>query len=366
MQPKLSPHLHLDRIQGIRLAEDSVENCRAFMLGHGIRNELVVEQIEGFTHCHMSSAWTAGFAPDNNTLSFQDHARDLTQEILWALLISPHLFEFKNLEALASGVRVRENIANAARKTALAFKTEAAERPVAFWQYVEEAGFILQPGANLITALISATQPEATGKLYDFSCYRASEYVILLGLAQEAHAHHPELFDALQKLNEVHAVRSGQFHEVFLHEYGSLAAPLPAHFFVPGDRLWFRNPDEASSDVTGYEGSWVIYMGGGLFSNFWKRDQPFTLTTKCVEIYHWRDGLQINSQGEAWMDERIVEACVADTLANPLKLEKVMALMMRMRDDKGIYAEGGCLDASREHPRQIDPSACELQLPLIN
>jgi hypothetical protein len=41
-------------------------------------------------------------------------------------------------------------------------------------------------------------------------------------------------------------------------------------------------------------------------------------------------------------------------------------VMMRMRDGKGVYADGGCLDASRECPKQIHTTACELQLPAIH
>ena len=92
---------------------------------------------------------------------------------------------------------------------------------------------------------------------------------------------------------------SGRFHDTFLHEYGSLAEPLPQRFYVPGDRLWFRNPDSASSDVEGYEGSWVFYLGGGLFNNFWERDQPFTLTSKCVEIHHWQHALRADAGARA-------------------------------------------------------------------
>jgi len=361
----LSHHPISTSTQGIRFRRDVREACMAFFAAHGIQSDVLIEAQDGITQCRMRDEWASSVAPHFNTLSLHAHAQNLTQEILWSLLMSPHPFEFANTEALASAVRVRENIVRAARKTAVAFQTEAAERPADCWRYDEAAGFILQPGVCLIKALISATQAEATGKLYDFSCYRASEYVMLLGLAQEAQMHHPALLTALQKLNEVHAVRSGQFHEVYLHEYGSLAAPLPVHFFVPGDRLWFRNPHEASSDVTGYEGSWVIYMGGGLFSNFWKRDQPFTLATKCVEIYHWRDGLRANPDGEATIDESIVEACVQKTLADPQEMDRVLGLMMRMRDGKGIYAEGGCLDASRECVKQIYMGDCELQLPLV-
>ena len=287
----------------------------------------------------------------------------LEREILIALLGSPLRFSFASLEALASHVRVRRNMTLAARKTALAFKTEAAERPEEHWQYDEDRGFTLKPGRCLIDALIAATQPEATGKLYDFSCYRATEYVILLGIAQELQAHHPDLLGQLQAINEIHAIRSGQFHDVFLVEYGSMDQPLPARYYVPGDRLWFRNPDERSSDVMGYEGSWVIYLGGGLFSNFWKRDQPFTLESKAIEIYHWRDGVHTDAQGQLQMDENMVDQCVAQTLADPQATHRVLERMLRMRDGKGIYAEGGCLDTTRECPRSVSHDQCELVLP---
>jgi hypothetical protein len=298
-----------------------------------------------------------------NTADHANEAWALEREIWVALLGSPHRFAFRDLEALKSHVRVRRNMALAARLTALAFKTEAAERPEADWHYEEEPGFILKPGRPLINALIAATQPEATGKLYDFSCYRATEYVILLGIAQELQANHPALLAQLQQLNERHAVRSGQFHEVFLIEYGSMEDPLPARFYVPGDRLWFRNPDERSADVTGYEGSWVMYMGGGLFSNFWKRDTPFSLESKAIEIFHWKDGVYTDAQGELQMDETVVERLVAQTQADPEARARVLERMLRMRDPKGVYAQGGCIDTTREYPKSVSREHCDLVLP---
>lgn len=331
-------------------------------------------------HTQEGSCWVlnlrpeiqAAWMPGHDTMALHQHlghaalAPDpfaLEREILIALLGSPLRFSFASLEALASHVRVRRNMTLAARKTALAFKTEAAERPEDHWQYDEERGFTLKPGRCLIDALIAATQPEATGKLYDFSCYRATEYVILLGIAQELQIHHPDLLGQLQAINEIHAIRSGQFHDVFLVEYGSMDQPLPARYYVPGDRLWFRNPDERSSDVMGYEGSWVIYLGGGLFSNFWKRDQPFTLESKAIEIYHWRDGVHTDIQGQLQMDENVVDQRVAQTLADQQARQRVLERMLRMRDAKGIYAEGGCLDTTRECPRSVSRDQCELVLP---
>jgi len=36
--------------------------------------------------------------------------------------------------------------------------------------------------------------------------------------------------------------------------------------------------------------------------------------------------------------------------------------MMRMRDPQGVYADGDCLDASREQAKSVVPSHCRLQV----
>jgi Protein-glutamine gamma-glutamyltransferase len=254
----------------------------------------------------------------------------------------PQVFTFESLGAFASHVRVQRRICRAAARTAVAFKTLAAERPDQYWTYDEEAGFLLQPGQSLSDALRAATQPSVTGQLYDFSCYRASEYVILLGLSEELEQVNPAQLAQLEARCRRRAIRSREFHDVFLDEFGSHDSPVPARYFVPGDRLWFRNPDERSSDALGYEGSWVIYMGGGLFSNFWKHEQPYTLEDKCIEIFHWRDGAYQDERQEWQMDEARVEACVAATQADAAARTRVLQRMMRLRDPQGVYADGGC------------------------
>lgn len=289
---------------------------------------------------------------------------DLEREILLAMLLGPIAFEYPDYEALASALRVRRNIVAAARRTALAFDTtDAAERPEDYWTYDEAHGFTVRPGKPLAEALRKATQPDVSGRLYAFSCYRATEYVILLGLAEELAVCNPALLDRLQRQWETRAIMSGEFHEVFLHEYGSMAAPLPPKYYVPGDRLWFRNPDEASADAVGYEGSWVFYLGGGLFSNFWKRGRPYTLTTKAVEIYHWRHATYRDSAGELQVDEAAVDARVAATLADPDELARVLDLMWRWREPRGVYVAGGCIDTTREYPRCACRGATRIDLP---
>src|SRR3569833_1600763 len=314
---------------------------------------------------YLPSNLTQAWAPDFDTSRLSEHLHldpvarvgDLEREILVAMLLGPVAFVFPSAAEAMSAIHVRRNIVKAARRTALDFHTTEAERPEDCWTYVEDKGFTILPGRSLIEGLVKATQPDVSGQLYAFSCYRATEYVILLGLAQELAVRNPALLHRLQLQWESRPIMSGQFHDVFLHEYGAMEAPLPPKYYVPGDRLWFRNPDGRSADVTGYEGSWVFYLGDGLFSNFWKRDQPFSLTTKCLEINHWRHGVYVDEHGEPQMDEGLVEARVRASLSDPADKAYILQRMLRLRDPKGIYLEGCCFDTSRDYPRCIRPAA---------
>jgi hypothetical protein len=294
----------------------------------------------------------------------QTNPADIGKEIVLSMLLGPVTFEYPNYAELAASLRIRHNIVVAASRTALAFHTSKIERPIDYWTYSEDCGFTVLPGKPLIEALRKATQPEVSGEKYCFSCYRATEYVILLGIAQELEICNPVLLQQLQQQWEFRSIKSRQFHDVFLREFGSMSEPLPPRYFVPGDRLWFRNPDERSSDVTGYEGSWVFYLGGGLFTNFWERDKPYTLTSKCIEIYHWRHGVCQDSEGNLHIDETIVQKRVSASMQNQDEIGRILEQMLRLRDVQGVYADGGCIDTSREYPRCVCPVSADLILPI--
>lgn len=311
------------------------------------------------------------YAPDCDTtglqlkldLDTQGNSSDLEKEILLSMLVCPAAFEFPSYEELASSVRIRKNIVEAARKTVLAFDTEEAERPSDCWTYTEESGFTILPGASLVAALQKATQPSISGSLYSFSCYRATEYIILLAIAQELETCNPDLYRQLQRQWEVRAIKSGEFHDVFLREYGSMSAPLPPKYYVPGDRLWFRNPDQNSSDVKGYEGSWVFYLGSGLFTNFWKEGQVYTLTSKCLELFHWRHATYRDEDGKLQIDEAVVEELVGISMNDPTEAGRILQEMVRLREPQGVYLDGGCIDTSREYPRHVCPGTSDIVLP---
>jgi hypothetical protein len=324
-----------------------------------------------FLRFSLAADLAADWAPGHDTLALArklqlapaQRPADLVREIVLALLVTPVAVEFPSLDELVSAVHIRRNIVQAARKTTLSFHTSQAERPTDCWTYKEDYGFVILPGVSLTAALAKATQPEVSGTLYAFSCYRATEYVILLGIAEELAHSNPVLFHQLETQWTQRPIMSGEFHEVFLREQGSMEMPLPPRYFVPGDRVWFRNPDEASADASGYEGSWVIYLGAGLFTNFWKQDQPYTLADKCLEIFHWRHATYTDAGGDMRMDEAKVEALVAATLLEPAEVERILALMQRYREPRGVYVDGGCLDTTREFARWVHPGTTDIVLP---
>jgi len=308
--------------------------------------------------------------PDNSTLQLSrleslwlvDAETALEEEILIGLLTCPYRQSFPSFEELCSALRMRKFIAQAGQLTSLRFDTRAVDRPVSHWTYDEELGFLLRKDCSLIEALRLATQPSYSGKKYAFSCYRASEYVVLLGIAEEAKISNTLFYERLQRQWEIKAIASGAFHETFLDEHGSLAQPVPMLHYIPGDRVWFRNPDPLSSNVSGYEGSWVIYLGKGLFSNFWSNQLPFGFDEKCLEVYHWRDGAFQDDEGAWFMDESVVADKVRLTKTDPQAMADILQQMRRYREPSGVYVQGGCIDASRESPRFVRPLTCNMVL----
>jgi hypothetical protein len=295
-----------------------------------------------------------------DTVSKPEH---LDLEILLCLSLSPIAYCFPSIAELKAAVRVRHFAVDAARRTELAFDPNGFERPKEYWTYVEERGFLLNPGVDMVEALIKTTQPEVSGQqLYTFSCGRAAEYIMLLSIAQELKLNNPALYADLQKQWQIRALLADDFNHAFISEVGSLDHPLPMQFYVPGCRLWFRNPDSHSADVEGFEGSWVIYLGAGEFCNLWERTKPFSMVDKCLEIYHWRHGVFYDAAGVLRMNEDIVRERVAETKKSSVETARILTVMMRYRDARGVYQEGGCIDATRDVVRWICPNTSDFVL----
>jgi hypothetical protein len=340
--------------------------CALGSLSHGV--EVTRARYPARLELRLGAECASWLAPCGDTLGLAARvgleplrARgDLESEIVLAMLLSPCGLHFASAAQFASALRVRVGIVEAARETRLDFRTHGAERPDHF-AYDEERGFILREGRSLVEALLLATQPRHAGRRYSFSCWRATEYVTLLAVARETEAHHPELHARLTRQAERRALKGGAFDDTLLRVHGSPADPLPTRYFIPGDRTWFRNPDRASSEVAGFEGSYTFYLGGGRFADFWRDDGSETLLTKCLTLYHWRHALARGANGEPFIDEQRVEELVARALARPKEAERLLAHMERVQGPPELF-DGGCIDPTRDHVRELEPES-GLELP---
>lgn len=83
-----------------------------------------------------------------------------------------------------------------------------------------------------------------------------------------------------------------------------------------------------------------------------------------MAVFRWRHATFTDSEGELRIDETIVEKRVAHTLADATLTAEVMRRMLRLRDPKGVYDAGGCIDTTREAPRLVCPGTTDIVLPV--
>ena len=283
-------------------------------------------------------------------------------EIVLSMVASPVGRVFPSIEELQSNIRMRLNIVEIAMRTELNFNVEGIQRPETYWIHTKNNGFILHPQAPLIEGLEMALCPSLSGNRYSFSCQRATEYLMLYGIAKELESVNISLLNKLQSQWETRALVAVNFFHSLLTELGSMSKPFPARCYTPGDRVWFKNPDDRSSDVVGYEGSWVIYLGAGKFTNLWDSATPHTLESKCIEIFHWRDGLTESVNGFMTIDEDRVQCEVLKTFSNTGGKSEILRKMLKYRDPSGIYGDGGCLDPTRDDLRWVHPETTNIQI----
>lgn len=286
----------------------------------------------------------------------------LEREVVLSMVRSPLTYFFPSSNEFFASVRMRRNAADAARTTQITFDTEAALRPLDYWTYVNDKGFTLNKGKSLVDALTKTITPEEGSTLYSFSCSRACEYVVLLGLTQELEETNPELLSNIENKWRTKPLLGSDFDDAFIREQGNFQTPFPMRFYVPGDRVWFRNPDQYSTNVTGFEGSWVVYLGFGRFSNYWDFTEPTSIEQKCLEMFHWRHGVVRLDNGEYWMDEPLVAEYVKKSLANPQARDAIISRMMKLQDKSGIYKDGGFISPTRDEVRWVCKPSSQISI----
>ena len=277
-----------------------------------------------------------------------DRDRALISEIILAMALSPDVVYFGSEQELKSNLRMRCTVVQVASRTELNFDTSSITRPQAYWIYTKENGFLLRQGVSLADGLERALCPDVSGFTYAFSCQRASEYLILYAVVCELQKVNKTGLNDVEQQWRKRALTGDDFLFRFLGERGTRENPMPMRYYIPGDRIWFKNPDDHSSDLEGFEGSWVIYLGGGRFCNLWDRHRPYTLEEKCLEIFYWSKSTAVNDSGVLFMNEDLVKEQVNKALNDPALSRSILEKMMVYRDPTGVYAEGGCIDLSRD------------------
>jgi hypothetical protein len=277
-----------------------------------------------------------------------DRDRALISEIILAMALSPDVVYFGSEQELKSNLRMRCTVVQVASRTELNFDTSSITRPQAYWIYTKENGFLLRQGVSLADGLERALCPDVSGFTYAFSCQRASEYLILYAVVCELQKVNQTGLNDVEQQWRKRALTGDDFLFRFLGERGTRENPMPMRYYIPGDRIWFKNPDDHSSDLEGFEGSWVIYLGGGRFCNLWDRHRPYTLEEKCLEIYYWSQCVEVSPAGIPWMNEAVVKEQVNKALNDPALSRSILEKMMVYRDPTGVYADGGCIDLSRD------------------
>jgi hypothetical protein len=295
-------------------------------------------------------------------LQTKESVEDLYREIFLCMAASPVAYSFPTRAELFASIRARSHVVQTARRTELNFEVTQLSRPLSFWDENDEGAFVLRPGESLIEALEAALCPDISGRRYSFSCREASEYLMLFGLAKELQTINPHLLEELATTWRCAPLIADEFNEAFLFERGSRDRPFPKYCYVPGGRVWFKNPDEHSVQADGFEGSWVCYLGCGEFVNLWDKAKPYSIEKKCVEIYHWRHGVYTLDSGTVAMNEDLVGEKMIATLSDKEETRRILAQMMEYRAPPGVYGTGGCIDMSRDSLKWVCEGTSNIRL----
>jgi hypothetical protein len=62
------------------------------------------------------------------------------------------------------------------------------------------------------------------------------------------------------------------------------------------------------------------------------------------------------------MDEKLVQEQMGKTEQDPIEHARILNAMRRIQDGPGIYADGGCIDATREYTRFVRPESSSIEL----
>jgi hypothetical protein len=301
---------------------------------------------------------TFGIIKNINKLNIVFNNDLLDMEIILSLLGCPVHFVYESLGELLSEISIRRNISYYASKTHVLLNTRTditIKRPEEYFKN-NDTDILLLDNKSLIDGIIYSLLPSISRNIYEFSCKRACEYIVLVSILLELKKHNKEhVIKKIESIYRTQPIKSVSFNDIFMIEYGCDTFPLPKLFYIPGDKIWFKNMDNKSSYIRGFEGKWSIYLGNGFFGDFWKTcgdvNNQFTFEDILIEIYNWRFCVKYNENKELYIDENEVNYRNKLCKKNEEEKNKIVSMMSKYRNK--YFLDGGAVDRTRERPRYI-------------
>ena len=256
--------------------------------------------------------WNPEFAIENevvrlpSTRGFQKVRTVSKKEIVLALMHPGRKTEFSgkacNLEAFQDHVHVRQMIVAWAENLEWKFPDgQSASWNRAYW-----IDGTLRPGKPLLDAM---TDFFINQEQCSVGCYTATKIVIIQGVL-DYYARIKKDMVMVEQIKKT-LMRDGEvlvdiepdamwnfLRDIKQSSQSAVGKLLTVQFdvapynFVPGDWVYFVNPDSETADLSGYEGSNSIYMGRARFDDFYNdNNHHYLYTEKLKEVYNWRYGV---------------------------------------------------------------------------
>ena len=315
-----------------------------------------INEISPFISYKMSNSFLQKYAPEYDTLRLNkrlelDPEIDLEKEIIYSMLLSTEALIYPTYEEFVSAVNIRLNIVKNSKNSFLKFDCNSIDRPIEYWIYNNEKGFILKEDKSLVKGLRESLIPSNNNKGYSFSCRRATEYIFLLSLVEELEKINKSLYNKIEDRCKNKAIKEDEFENIFLTVYASYEKPLPILYFIPGDRVYFKNPDYKTSNILGYEGSWMIYLGNNKFKNFWQKDNDFSFEDKIIEIYTYSLSSYEDENGELQINDPLTYVKLEEIKKNKNSYDNIVYKHIQNKD---------VLDFSRLILKYVHPNTSDI------
>jgi len=175
------------------------------------------------------------------------------QEIIRRMAASPQVFDYPSAEILLFELKLRDHLIKSSRAlymSGLGFSTfENSRCNPDFWIRTTQGGFQLRPDVRPSHGIIDIFQ---NGRLYATECATAMVIVLYHAVLRSIHR------DAFEQL----------FADLLLYDWrydkDLHLKTVSTSTFLPGDILYFANPDFDPATPQ-WQGENAVYLGGGLY-----------------------------------------------------------------------------------------------------